>query len=104
MGHKSRNHPSKFRGASRHGGGPGAPVGKKEGTRQEPKSYGRFARYPGGAVPQSTRTPEEQLKFLDSRGFTALKERLKLKKRIESPVVVPVKTEKVKKVCPKKNS
>lgn len=50
---------------------------------EDGKTRGRFARYPGGAVPQSTRTPEEQLKHLDLYGFVATKERAKLFKRIE---------------------
>ena len=46
--------------------------------------YPRFDRYPGGAVPQTKRTPEEQLKYLDSQGLVAKKERAKLLKRIAS--------------------
>ena len=83
MGHKSRVHKSKFKGAHRHGGGKNAPVGRRDGTPQTPKPYGRYKRYPGGAVPQSGRALQEQLAFLDSRGFIAKKERAKLAKRIE---------------------
>lgn len=43
----------------------------------------RYDRYEGGAVPQSKRTPYEQLAYLDAHGFTATKERAKLTKRIE---------------------
>jgi len=54
-----------------------------KGTKKKQIQHGRFERWPGGAVPQSTRTPEEQLKYLDTMGFTATKERQKLKERIE---------------------
>jgi len=43
----------------------------------------RFTRHPGGCVPQSTRTPEQQLAHLDEMKFAAVKERAKLLKRIE---------------------
>ena len=43
----------------------------------------RKATYPpNGAVPQSKRTPEEQLKYLDEQGFVAKKERAKLQRKI----------------------
>jgi len=54
-----------------------------KGTKGSEQQHGRFERWPGGAVPQSTRTPEQQLEYLDTMGFTATKERAKLKKRIE---------------------
>ena len=53
-----------------------------EGGKGGPKPGSRFERHPGGCVPQSDRSPQEQLDFLDSRGFTAAKERLKLKRRL----------------------
>ena len=45
----------------------------------------RFDRYPDGAVPQNAhgRTPEQQLQYLDRAGYTAVKERTRLLKRIE---------------------
>jgi len=45
--------------------------------------YPRYDRYPGGAVPQGNRTPEQQLAHLDANGFVAVKERAKLLLRIE---------------------
>ena len=85
MGHKSRVHNSKFKGAARHGGGKLAPVGHREGSFQQPKVYGRYARYEGAAVPQNpeNRTPQQQLEYLDLMGYKATKERAKLNKRIE---------------------
>ena len=38
---------------------------------------------PNGAVPQSKRTPQEQLKYLDEQGFVATKERAKLAKKLK---------------------
>jgi len=46
----------------------------------------RLERHPGGAVSQSARSPEEQLKYLDSKGLVAKKERAKILKRIEAKV------------------
>ena len=57
------------------------------------RTWGRFGRYPGGTVPQSTRTPEEQLKHLDSCGLVATKERAKLKARIEKTAAEAVAAE-----------
>ena len=37
---------------------------------------------PNGAAPQSNRTPEEQLKWLDQKGFVATKERARLTDKI----------------------
>ena len=65
-------HQSKFKGASRHGKNP-----------QSPKEYGRFLRHEGGVVPQSENTPEEQLKYLETMGWTATKERAKIDKKIK---------------------
>jgi len=79
----SKVHQSKFRGASKHGGGKKAPLEQKDGRTQQPKEYGRFARHPGGEVPQAERSPKEQIAFLDSRGYVATKEREKLQKKIE---------------------
>jgi len=58
--------------------------GAKDG-KGEPKLGGRFDKYAGGAVPQNPggRTPQEQIAYLDSRGFAAARERAKLLKKIE---------------------
>lgn len=50
----------------------------------------RFKKWPGGAVPQSTRTPAEQLKYLDEMGFVAKKERAKLAKKMERKSREPI--------------
>lgn len=48
------------------------------------RTWGRFGRYTGGAVPQNVeqRTSEQQLAHLDQCGLVAKKERAKLAKRI----------------------
>lgn len=84
---RSRTHKSKYKGASRHGGGKLASADRNQGTQQQPKKYGRYVRYPNGTVPQSNRTPEEQLKHLDKMKFRAVKERNKLKRKMEEKIV-----------------
>jgi len=80
---RSRTHQSKYKGCKKHGGGKTAPAGKSEGVARTPVPYGRFARYPNGAVPQSKRSPKEQLAHLDKMGWTATKERIKLLAKIK---------------------
>jgi hypothetical protein len=55
------------------------------------KKDSRFDKYPTGAVPQSTRTPGEQLKYLDEKGFVATKERAKLVKKLLAEINTLIK-------------